>query len=75
MGHTVEDIYKEIELEDNEIKFSADKRRLSIEQVLQEMEQVNLTEILNETDGVKITLEEALKKHKQIVYQSNCKIN
>ena len=35
---------------DNKINFSADKIRISVEQILQVMKQVNLTEILDKTD-------------------------
>ena len=63
-GETIEDMDKEIENKDNKNNYLADGRRVSDEQFVQQMEQVNLIEILDNTDRVIKRLDETLVEKK-----------
>ena len=60
---------------DNKINFSADKIRISVEQILQVLKQVNPTEILDKIDRDEKRLYETLQEHKQSIYLNNCNNN
>ena len=65
MNESIEDMDEGIELKNNKIKFLADKIGTLEEHNIQEMEQVNLIEILVQTDKVMKLFEKIHKKHKQ----------
>ena len=52
MEETIEDMDKEIELKDNIIYFSSNKIGISDEKIIQAIERIKLTEVLDKADRV-----------------------
>ena len=69
MGETIVDMNKENELRDNATIFLTDKIGFSHEENIKQMETVNLTEILDETDGVMRRINKTLEKHGETTFQ------
>ena len=71
MGETSVDMNKENELRDDATIFLTDKIGFSHEENIKQMERVNLTEILDKTDGVMKRLNKTLQKVEKRPFKSN----
>ena len=66
MRKTVEDVDKEIETKDIKINSLGDKKEISSQEIIKQLEELILADLRNKTDRVIKKLNEILEKHRKI---------